>query len=77
MSGNDETPPEAVDVAAQLTDNIVKLYGVLGATSKTCSCGREIWWVLTKNGRPAPYTNEAVSHFADCPHADRYRKGKK
>lgn len=33
----------------------------------TCSrCGAPIQWLLTKNGKPAPFDLEPRSHFATC-----------
>jgi len=55
---------------------IAGLYRVLGLDEGQCSsCHGRIWWVVTKNGRPAPYTVDGVSHFADCPTAKQHRKG--
>ena len=39
-------------------------------------CGQPIFWLTTKNGRQAPYTEIGISHFADCPYAGRSRKSK-
>lgn len=40
-------------------------------------CGRSIWWVTHVNGRTAPYTEEALNHFVDCPERDQFRKTRK
>jgi hypothetical protein len=37
-------------------------------------CRRFIWWLKLPNGKKMPYTDDAVSHFADCPHAEEFRK---
>lgn len=58
--------------------NIQSLFQTIGADRGACkSCGATIHWVLTKNGKRAPFTAEALNHFADCPNAQQHRKGKK
>ena len=54
---------------------IVRLYEQLGLDAGTCSkCGRDIWWVVTVNGKRNPYTDDGISHFADCKQAGTFRK---
>lgn len=51
----------------------------LGAPARCRGCNREIWWVTHANGKRAPYTEEALNHFIDCPERDSFRtngKGK-
>jgi hypothetical protein len=50
-----------------------KLFDML-SESKFCSCGRKIWFLKTKAGKAMPVTDEGLSHFADCPDAEKYRK---
>ena len=59
---------------SDLKPNIVRLLNMLGDASHCRACGRPIWWVLTKNGRKMPVTDECISHFADCPNANEFRK---
>ncbi len=33
-----------------------------------------VWWVRMRSGTYMPVTDEAISHFADCPEARHYRK---
>lgn len=47
----------------------------IGQAGRCKGCRREIWWFKTRLGKPAPYTSELVNHFADCPAAQRFRKG--
>jgi hypothetical protein len=62
---------------AGLRSNIKTLYGHLGFEQGNCrACGRLIWWGVTKAGKRAPYTADALNHFADCPGADQFRKKK-
>jgi len=69
------TVDEQKKIAARVyREAIVKLYRVLGFDEGNCrSCGRRIWWVITKNKKPAPYTADGISHFADCPGAENHR----
>ena len=39
------------------------------------SCGQVIYWRLTSTGKPCPWNADGTSHFANCPHAARHRKG--
>jgi hypothetical protein len=56
---------------------IVKLYGAVGADAGKCrSCGRAIWWVVTKAGKRAPYTVDGTNHFADCANANSHRRAR-
>lgn len=63
------------EMVAFYRDRISTLYVSLGAEQGQCnSCGRPIWWVTTKNGKAAPFTQDALNHFGDCPHAAQHRK---
>lgn len=60
------------------TNAVVKLFKVIGATPAICKkCGRDIWFVTTRHGKQAPYTPAGISHFADCPHAEEFRRKEK
>ncbi len=42
------------------------------------SCGAEIWWSISTKGKPVPMSKATgVTHFADCPHAKTWSKGKR
>ena len=41
--------------------------------SKCKSCGAEVWWIRTFSGKNMPVDRDGTSHFATCPHADRWR----
>jgi len=58
-----------------LRENIRKLFDMLGESRPCKKCGRKIWFVKSKNGKAMPVTDEALSHFADCPGANGFRKG--
>jgi hypothetical protein len=58
-------------------ERVGRMLDALAEEKRPCrACGRTTWFVRTKAGRLAPYTDDALSHFADCPHADRFRKAK-
>ncbi len=44
--------------------------------SKCQGCGQVITWNKTTKGKAAPMNLLGVSHFADCPRANEFRKGK-
>jgi hypothetical protein len=65
--------PNEVTVES-LKENIRKLYGWIGAQSSACkACGMPIYWIKTKNNKQMPVTDEAISHFANCPQAANFR----
>ena|GEM_PF-6536872 len=56
-------------------DRIEKLLAISGADKGRCrACGKEIWWLKTKSGKAMPWTRDGVSHFADCPQANQFRR---
>jgi len=64
------------ECAAFYRSSIVAMYKVCGFPEDVCgSCKRKIWFVRTKTGKACPYTNDGISHFADCPDAAGFRKG--
>lgn len=47
----------------------------MGVPIFNCSkCGRKIVWLRTKAGKNQPATMNLISHFADCPKAQHFRK---
>ena len=39
-------------------------------------CGAQLYMVRHWNKRLAPYTESGLNHFVDCPHADKFKRGK-
>jgi hypothetical protein len=73
------TPDEAralVNCYVTWRDRVKAFLKVLSHETACRSCGKAIYWVVTKNGKRAPYTAEGISHFADCPNAAQHRAGK-
>lgn len=56
--------------------NVWRLLDQIADRSACKGCGKPIWWVKMRSGKVAPYTDEAINHFADCPMADRFRRCK-
>lgn len=50
------------------------LFIICGNPMKCRKCERDIWFLPTRNSKMIPYTDDAVSHFADCPSAGEFRK---
>lgn len=70
-------PDEAARVEAaieKIKSQIRRLLDQVGRRTACSGCGRTIWFVRTAAGKQAPYTDEALNHFADCPKSDRFRK---
>ena len=68
-------PSDPTEYAAWLKSNIALLYRTIGAEAGECrSCKAPLWWLITKNGKRAPFTAEGLNHFADCPNAPAHKK---
>lgn len=54
------------------------LLRLLAGDPRPCrKCGRPIWLLTNPaTGEKMPFTDEGLSHFADCPGAADFRKGK-
>lgn len=70
--------PEGSDARMCVNALQSKLRALLKAVGDegVCSaCLAPIIWVVHRNGKRAPYTLAGLNHFADCPAAERFRKG--
>lgn len=47
-----------------------------GARGQCRACNATIYFVKHENGSTCPYTAEGVSHFLDCPKADRFSRAR-
>ena len=45
--------------------------------AKCKECGKKIFFLPTKAGKQMPVTLGLISHFADCPSADKFRRNSK
>lgn len=69
-----ELSDRKADVVA-LGNNIISLLNQVGDPGVCKGCGKTIWWVKHLNGKKAPYTEKGLNHFADCPQANKFKKG--
>lgn len=60
-----------------LAENIKRLLSQVGEPGRCKGCGAPIWWVVHRNGRRAPCTEQGLNHFADCPQAGQFRSSGK
>jgi hypothetical protein len=58
-----------------------KKFGIPAGTFPTVcrekSCGARIYFVRTDRGAMLPVNEDGVAHFATCPAAAKFRKGRK
>ena len=62
-----------LDESLVMATNLESLLKAVGENGWCRSCGADIFWLVTKNGKKAPYTPMGLNHFADCASADRHR----
>jgi len=62
----------------RLRENIRRLLDQVGdrRPCRGATCKAIIWYVRLKTGKVAPYTADALNHFADCPDAAAFKKRK-
>lgn len=58
------------------TNPIAEILKVCGSPAKCKKCGADIWFMTTYKGNQIPYNEDGITHFADCPFADEFRKKK-
>ena len=53
------------------------LFSFIATDARPClKCARMLYFVTTKTGKRMPVTDDGISHFVDCPHADSFRRKK-
>lgn len=59
-----------------LEERVEKLLEAIAEITRSCrSCGQTLYFVRHRaSNRLAPYTREAVNHFANCPEAKQFKK---
>ena len=65
-----------IEKLKRLQNNVRLLLRQIGEPATCRGCSRPIWWVKHLNGKKAPYTLEGLNHFADCPRAKQFKKGR-
>lgn len=54
---------------------IAAMLRIVAVEVRPCkACGRTIYMLATKNGKKAPYTDDAVNHFSDCEKAHTFKR---
>lgn len=55
---------------------IAKMLTLVASEVRRCKrCGRTIYMLpMAKTGKVNPFTDDAVSHFSDCPNAEEFRR---
>ncbi len=48
-------------------ERIAHLLRQIAEAGQCRGCGTTVYWVRHKNGKLAPYTEDGVNHFMDCP----------
>ena len=69
----DEPPGGLPDNAKRLKH----LLAQIGEPGHCRGCGHKILWVIHRNGKRTPYTEQGLNHFIDCPARDLFRRQKK
>lgn len=67
----DPKPPRKVKTVPGVEDSLFD-----GQPSRCRSCGAEVWWARMSSGRSMPVNRDKTSHFATCPQAGQWRRGK-
>lgn len=69
-------PRYALDDKAR--EQIRKMLDLVAVEKREChACSRMLWMVvLPMGGKKMPFSDDAVSHFADCTEPERFRRGK-
>lgn len=71
----DNFEKKIIKIVDQEIENRLKEIGV-GITN--CKkCGKEIFFISTKMGNLMPVDLNLITHFADCPYANDFRKVEK
>lgn len=57
-------------------ERIARMLTLVAKEVRPCKrCGRTVYMIpMAKTGKVNPYSDDAVSHFADCPNAGDFRK---
>ena len=66
---------ENTETETMFATEIEKRIKKLGLSTTRCkSCGKEIMFLPTKNGKTMPVNMALISHFSDCNRPDKFRK---
>jgi hypothetical protein len=71
----DRAELQRLRMIALSAERLVASVGDRGICS-SAACRQEIWWIVHKNGKRAPYNSDGTNHFITCIDAPRFHKGK-
>jgi Glu-tRNA(Gln) amidotransferase subunit E-like FAD-binding protein len=62
-------------LAPEVRERIAKMLTLVAKEVRQCKrCRRTIYMLpMAKTGKLNPFTDDGVSHFSDCPHAEDFR----
>jgi hypothetical protein len=59
-----------------LEERIKRLLTLTANEIRPCkACQATIYMVIHNNGKTAPYTEDGLNHFINCPNAGQFRRG--
>lgn len=58
----------------QLKLNIARLLVNVADRSTCRGCRAEIWWLVHRNGKKAPYDRDGTNHFITCSQAKEFKR---
>ena len=62
---------------ADLAERTTALLKRIACEIRPCkACGTMLYFVVHSNGKVAPYTADAMNHFANCPEAAQFHRTK-
>lgn len=75
MDSEEKKTPVDYALGDKARVQIARMLDLITKERRPCTrCGRTIWLVRSaKSGTQMPMTDDAVSHFSDCPHAASFR----
>jgi hypothetical protein len=59
-----------------LEQRIVNLLAAVGDPGRCRGCSAPLYWVRLKSGKVAPYGENGLNHFIDCPNAEEFKRRK-
>jgi len=73
---DEPTPPKRNLSPSEWRKNVARLLDMLTPGARCKYCARPVWFLRhRRTGGTIVITDEAISHFADCPYWQKARKG--
>lgn len=70
----DRADLQRLRMIALAAERLVLAVGERGVCASP-NCRQEIWWIVHRNGKRAPYNADGINHFVTCIDAPRFKKG--